>query len=121
MPRLVWESETEMVSYKISAVYLIMPVWCMGYIAHFSALCDTCEDHGSILIDALYFLYNNNNYKHCIPVGICWNLLELKTKMAEAPAKWILSEFHGIPTFRPESGGIRWNSWRRVKTSFVIP
>ena len=37
--------------------------------------------------------------------------------MAEAPAKWILLEFHGIPTFQPESSGFHQNSWRRVKTS----
>ena len=29
-------------------------------------------------------------------------------------------EFHGIPTFQWESGGIRRNSWRRVKTSLML-
>ena len=48
-------SEAKKVCSKISAVYLIMPVWCRGYIASFSAPCDTCEDHGSILVNALYF------------------------------------------------------------------
>ena len=42
--------------------------------------------------------------------------MEWKTKIAEAPAKWILSEFHGIPTFQLESSGFRQNSWGRVKT-----
>ena len=31
--------------------------------------------------------------------------MEWKAKMAEAPANWILSEFHGIPTFQLESSG----------------
>ena len=43
--------------------------------------------------------------------------MEWKTKMAKAPAKWILSEFHGIPTFQSESSRFHRNSWGRVKTS----
>ena len=46
--------------------------------------------------------------------------MEWKTKMAEAPAKWILLEFHGILRFWLESNGFRQNSWGRVKTSQLI-
>ena len=59
----------------------------------------------------------DSNWFHWIPSDSVGNSMEWKTKMAEAPAKWILLEFHGIPTFRLESGGFRWNSWGRVKTS----
>ena len=52
-----------------------------------------------------------------IPSDSIGNSMEWKTKMAEVPAKWILSEFHGILTFRLESSGFRRNSWGRVKTS----
>ena len=39
--------------------------------------------------------------------------------MAEAPAKWIQLEFHGIPTFWLESGRFHQSSWGRVKTSYL--
>ena len=61
----------------------------------------------------------DSNWFHWIPSDSVGNSMEWKTKMAEAPAKWILSEFHGIPTFQSESGGFRQNSWGRVKTSSI--
>ena len=72
---------------------------------------DSNGNHSWRLPDSTWFQW--------IPSDSIGNSMEWKTKMAEAPAKWILSEFHGIPTFQLESAGFRQNSWGRVKTSCI--
>ena len=71
-------------------------------------------------------MYSNGNHSgrppgsdhfHWIPSDSIGISIELKTKMAEAPANWFLLELHAIPTFWLESSGFHWNSWERVKTS----
>ena len=44
-----------------------------------------------------------------IPTDSIGISMELETKMAEAPANWFLSEFHGIPWNSDIPLGIRWN------------
>ena len=70
---------------------------------------DSNGNHSRRLLDSNWFCQ--------ILLDSVGNSMEWKTKMAEASAKWILLEFHGIPTFWLESGGFRWNSGGRVKTS----
>ena len=51
--------------------------------------------------------------------GFHWNFHGMESQNGWGSANWILSEFHGIPTFQPESSGFHHNSWRRVKTSIL--
>ena len=128
-----------MVLYRSSSTYPITAAWLSRYIATLHAH-DIHRGYGSILAHVL-FLYiiivtkanigipwnshisaefqwipTHSNGFHLIPLDSIRNSMEWQTKMAEAPAKWILSEFHGIPTFCLESGRFCWNSWGRVKT-----
>ena len=76
MLRLVWEGETETVSYRTSSTYPTTAAWPSEYIAAFCTR-DTRRGYGSILAHVLFFiLYNSNKGKHWNPlefVGICWN------------------------------------------------
>ena len=53
---------------------------------------DSNRNHSGRLLDSDHF--------HWILLDSIGISMELETKMAEAPANWFPSEFHGIPTFQ---------------------